>query len=463
MEFIASNRGGKKLIYQGYVYVKQKNLAGRVEAYECEMRRNLKQCKAKIRIIGNDVVGMSNEHTHAPDTGRPEALRVREAIKHRAIETVETPQQIITQGIDNISDQAAVKLPAIRHIRRGVRRHRQLAGQPLPAPQNRDEIIIPNEFQNTSSGERFLLYDSGAGDQNRQLIFCTQRNMDILMNSTDWFCDGTFKVVPGLFYQLFTIHGLVNGNMVACVYALLPNKQQDTYTSLLRVLRNANPLLSPRTVMIDYELASMNAIQEIFPDAIVQGCLYHLSQAIYRKVQHHGLQVAYQNNCDLSLSIRMLAALAFVPVNDIVHAFEELSDIMPEDARPIVDYFEDTYIGRVQRRGRRLPLFPHAMWNVKERVDHGLPRTNNHLEGWHRHMASNVGAYHPNFWRFLKVLQREQALNEVTITQMLAGEPAPPQRRKYKAITQRLKTLVEDYDNRALIDYLRGIAHNLQL
>ena len=49
------------------------------------------------------------------------------------------------------------------------------------------------------------------------------------------------------------------------------------------------------------------------------------------------------------------------------------------------------------------------------------------------------------------------------MTQMSAGEPAPPQRGKYKAITQRLTTLAAAYKNRPLLDYLRGIAHNIQL
>ena len=99
---------------------------------------------------------------------------------------------------------------------------------------------------------------------------------------------------------------------------------------------------------------------------------------------------------------------------------------------------------------------------MKNRVEGGLPRTNNHIEGWHRHMQSNVGAYHPNLRTFLGVLRREQALNEVVMTQMSADEPAPPQRGKYKAITQRLTTLVATYENRPLLDYLRGIAHNIQ-
>ena len=75
------------------------------------------------------------------------------------------------------------------------------------------------------------------------------------------------------------------------------------------------------------------------------------------KVQSNGHQQEYQINVDPSLKIRMLAALAFVPVDDIVASFEHLADSMPDEAQPITDYFEDTYIGRRQRRGRRQPPF----------------------------------------------------------------------------------------------------------
>ena len=108
----------------------------------------------------------------------------------------------------------------------------------------------------------------------------------------------------------------------------------------------------------------------------------------------------------------MLAALAFVPVDDIVESFEHLAASMPDETQPITDYFEDTYIGRLQRHGRRQPPFAHTMWSVHNRVEEGLPRTNNHVEGWHRRMQSNVGAYHPSIWHFLNVLRREQSLNE---------------------------------------------------
>ena len=117
---------------------------------------------------------------------------------------------------------------------------------------------------------------------------------------------------------------------------LWPNKQQATYVTLLRELCRLDPELSPRSITIDSEKASRNGLQEIFPDATIQGCFYHLSEAIYRKIQSIALQQEYQTNVDLSLKIRMLAALAFVPVEDIVASFEHLADSMPE-AQPITD------------------------------------------------------------------------------------------------------------------------------
>ena len=36
MEFIESERGNQKLSYQGFLYVKQKNLANGVVSWECE-------------------------------------------------------------------------------------------------------------------------------------------------------------------------------------------------------------------------------------------------------------------------------------------------------------------------------------------------------------------------------------------------------------------------------------------
>ena len=71
---------------------------------------------------------------------------------------------------------------------------------------------------------------------------------------------GTFKVVPELFFQLYTVHALVDTQIIPCVYGLLPNKQEPTYTEFLQILKDARPDLNPETITVDFELAPKNAV-----------------------------------------------------------------------------------------------------------------------------------------------------------------------------------------------------------
>ena len=49
------------------------------------------------------------------------------------------------------------------------------------------------------------------------------------------------------------------------------------------------------------------------------------------------------------------------------------------------------------------------------------------------------------------------------IQQMIAGLQPDPQRRKYADCTVRIKNIVQNFQNRNIFDYLRGIAYNISL
>ena len=460
MEFVKTQRGGLKLCYNGYLYVKNKELPSGNTFYECERRRR-NNCKAKITLRGDQIIRETHEHTHAPDIIRQDLLSLREEMKEQAIKTQQSSQQILCQMLQNVSEGVSSQLPSMSTIRRSIRRYKQAVHAPHPIPRNLCEMAIPDEYKRTCNEDNFLLYDSGPGE-NRILLFSTEKNMQLLQSSSEWFCDGTFKVVPELFYQLYSIHCLVSKRTMPCVFALLPNKRQSTYEELFNQLRAVNARLNPSAIMIDYEKAAMNAISNVFPNANIKGCFFHLSQAIYRKVQTEGLQSRYQSDAEFAISIRMIPALAFVPSDSVVQAFEHLQESMCEEADGVINYFEDTFIGRRRRRNRGNPLFPICMWNMHDRVCDDLPRTINSLEGWHNHLQANITSSHPNIWRFLQVLKTEQALNDTIINQMLAGQEPPSKRKKYQDATKRIANIVQDYENREIVDFLRGIAHNLK-
>ena len=77
MEFVRSEKGARKLIRNGYMYVYQKDLAGEVTSWECELRRR-GQCKARVKLDRNNAFLQEvNDHTHPPTQTKLEVVKVK--------------------------------------------------------------------------------------------------------------------------------------------------------------------------------------------------------------------------------------------------------------------------------------------------------------------------------------------------------------------------------------------------
>jgi len=469
MEFVTSQKRNRKIINNGYVYVFQKDLANDVRSYECELRRNKQQCKAKIKVdIHENIIGTFNEHTHPPSDTVCEVNRIKSRIRDLSYITQNPPQQILGEALQGISEDASVNLPAIDHMRRTIRHQRRDNERPVN-PVNRDAIpVLPLMYQLTANNEQFLLFDSGVDDENRILMFASNQAIQLLAISEDWFGDGTFRVCPEIFFQLYTIHARINQRIIPCVYALLPNKTRQTYERMFREISDRVDAVgnAPLTFLIDFERATMIALNAIFPQTEISGCFFHLTSNIWKRIQAFGLQEQYQADGEFALHLRMIAALAFIPPDEVVNAFDRLCEVIrntyQNDADRVLDYFEDTYIGRFRRNApRAIPLFSIQKWNMFHRTHEEMPRTNNHIEGWHRRFQTLCSSSHPTLWKFLELLKREQSINRIEILQAQGGHPPPAQRRRYVDCNQRILAIVDDYANRDHMQYLRSIAHNL--
>jgi hypothetical protein len=130
--------------------------------------------------------------------------------------------------------------------------------------------------------------------------------------------DGTFKVSPGIFYQVFTVHVLVQDVAIAAIYSLLPNKTKETYIRFWQLLKDSSPNMQPESILSDFEMASFQAVRASFPQTEVVGCFFHLGQAVWRKIQANGLIEAYTSDEEAYIKLKSLISLAFLPTDKVI-------------------------------------------------------------------------------------------------------------------------------------------------
>ncbi|KAL3861398.1 hypothetical protein ACJMK2_007433 [Sinanodonta woodiana] len=157
----------------------------------------------------------------------------------------------------------------------------------------------------------------------------------------------------------------------------------------------------PISVMTCFETPTVKAIQHEFIGIQLRGFFFFF--------------IFVKNDGAFDMQMRHLPSLAFVPVDDVVLAFEEL----------------------LAHNTRR----PHSMWSCYDTINDDSPKTNISCDGWHRSFSELIGRNHPTKWKFITVLQMEQGLNEAKIEQYFAS--------------------VETYKEIDLMDYLRELSHNL--
>ena len=70
---------------------------------------------------------------------------------------------------------------------------------------------------------------------------------------------------------------------------------------------------------------------------------------------------------------------------------------------------------------------------------------------------------HPSIWTFIRSLCKVQKERDVLYEQMVVGHAPPAKRRKYRDADKCILTLVRDFQNRPMNEYLRGITHNYEM
>ncbi len=235
-------------------------------------------------------------------------VSIKTQLKQKVKDSFEQSRTLIGTITGTATFECIANLPTCSFLFRTINRERT---QDLVNPQTLGEKSVSLELQKTLRGENFLAYDSGSDDAERFLIFTTEENLDLLELNTVWHAYGTFKCCPTLFYQLFTIHGVINAQSFPLGYFLLQRKTEAQYSRALEQLKQENVCLEPREILVDFELASINAFKKSFPSAAIKGCFFHFAQANWRKIQELGLASVYKS--DVAARSFLKCSINFAP------------------------------------------------------------------------------------------------------------------------------------------------------
>lgn len=151
-----------------------------------------------------------------------------------AAATHEGTSAIINRVVANMNPSTIANMPTKNALRQRIQRQR-LKHYP-PIPRVLDDLVLPPEWQLTKAGDNWILQDA-QGEEPRMMIFCSPQSLDILRRSSSWYGDGTFKVAPPMFYQLYTIHAEHFGAIVPAAFCLMPGKSKEIYVKMFNIIK----------------------------------------------------------------------------------------------------------------------------------------------------------------------------------------------------------------------------------
>ncbi|XP_077969826.1 uncharacterized protein LOC120330887 isoform X2 [Styela clava] len=158
-------------------------------------------------------------------------------------------------------------------------------------------------------------------------------------------------------------------------------KEKIDYVHIFNVINNLLTLsfsgARAKRFVLDFEAATWQALSSVWPDVEKQGCSFHFTQAIMKNVRHNNLARQYNKDAGTRDLIKHVMALCYIPTMFITPRFKSLKEKMhTQDLKNFAEYFQNTWLY-------------NSVWTPKDWSVFDVEiRTNNHLEGWHRHFNS---------------------------------------------------------------------------
>lgn len=433
LTFVETERGGLLLMRGGHQYHKRRINKNGTTVWCCVKRQSLK-CTG-IAITKDNLTVSEKPHSCTPTFS---GNMVKEAVfkcRQRATSESDSMQKIYEEEILALENQGlglVETIPKFTSIKHGLynARKRSLGIKKIRFD-NITDIQIPEMYNN------FILADYSF-EQNRIIIFASDAAKTMLGKVKNVLSDGTFKICPKPFMQLYTIHGDIgstetSSNVVPLVYALLMNKRQNTYELLLHLIKSQIPDWCPETFKMDFEIAAMKAVENVFPNCKVNGCYFHFKKCLYKKAKYLKIE-----KCKLyKTHVALLCALSLLPhhlISDgylyIVEDSPNINSIVKFNDYFVCNWLENDFISN-----------KWSFFNEKL-------RTTNHLEGWHSKINRQISGHrHPTFLKFLEIIFKDAGQCKLKLKQIAKGFHISQKTTSQTEFDLKINNVVKDHLN----------------
>lgn len=146
-----------------------------------------------------------------------------------------------------------------------------------------DDFLRDDNLHKTRDNLRFLL--EVISYPGNLFVFLSDAMAQVLEGVDDnsqLYMDGTFDICPRYFGQLYIIVMKSNTLTLPVCFALMTNRDEESYMRLWQIIVNKVPKLAKVKCWIttDFEIAAINSVRRSFPSMNIIGCYFHLKHAI---------------------------------------------------------------------------------------------------------------------------------------------------------------------------------------
>ena len=284
-------------------------------------------------------------------------------------------------------------------------------------------------------------------------LFFLPKKMSHLSNAKVWISDGTFKVVPKEFSQLYVIHGKIFNKDFPLAYILMKNRTEAMYSKVLSILKENN-VKFPQYLIIDFEIQSFNAFKKASKETTIKFCLFHFGQCIWRRIQKEGFSKLYSRNIEFKMFIKCFLSLAFVPKEFVNHEFIKLKTKAKTFCEVNIDcfiiYFEKNFVNSSK--------YPVESWNAYERVIDGINLTSNSAEAFNCHFHNRFDQSHAGLQTFIEKLKETQSNTEQDIQFRMCNPDSVLSEKDHVLKMEKIKIICLNYEKYYDIYYLEAIS-----